>query len=297
MLEPYGIFAKDLEHCLLRQLEVMGIEDLALNQIILEHLQDLGAGRISVVSRKMNLSTLQVRKYMTLIGKLNPRPLAGFGTGDIAYVVPDLILSYEDREWKVVLNDGWMGDYRLSDYYMKMMSETKDPQLFEYFKVKLERARFLLRSVEQRRETLLRIAHEIVKRQSKYFLGEGTLQPMNMADLAEEIKVHPSTVSRGIRGKYIQSPMGTVQIRKLFTMPVGSENPMQEVVNADAVKELIKDFIRKEDREKPYSDQRLKELLKEKNINVSRRVIAKYREEMGIKGSYERKLENRDHDF
>lgn len=292
ILEPYGIFSEDLAHCLIRQVEVSGLEDDTLKRIIQNHLEKLGEGRISDVSREMNLSTLQVRKYMALIGSLNPRPLAGYCREDIAYVIPDIILSYEDRQWQILLNDRWIGDYRLNDYYMRIMDETEDPQLKEYFKGKLERARLLLSGIEQRRETILRITGSILKRQERYFSGKGHLYPMSMAEVAAELNVHTSTISRGIRGKYLQSPLGTILMRKLFTSSVGSENHSKESRNADSVKAVLKELVSRENREKPYSDQKLKELLEKQEIVVSRRVVAKYREEMGIKGSFERKRES-----
>lgn len=288
-LEPYGIFAEDLPHCLLRQLEVQGIENEELTYIILNHLKDIGEGRYSIISRKMKLTTLQVRKYAAIIGSLNPKPFAGFQTGSTSYIIPDVILNYDSGEWQVSLNDHWLGDYKLSDYYMRLMKETKDEELFDYFKKKLERARFLIQCIEQRRETMMKIAGTIVERQEDYLKGGGILKPMSMAEVAEAIGVHPSTVSRGIKGKYLQFPHGTVPIKQLFTQAIGGKN-QDEGLTAATVKKRIRELVDEEDKTKPLSDQKLADLLNQEHIEISRRAVAKYREEMGIRGSFERKM-------
>lgn len=288
-LEPYGIFAQDLPHCLLRQLEVMDVHDPVLEKIIWNHLQDIGEGRISVISRELQLTTLQVRKYTALISHLNPKPLSGYSGGNNSYIVPDIILTYTDKEWNISLNDNWIGDYKLSDYYMKLMSQAKDEELFEYFKGKLERARFVMRSIEQRRDTVMKIANAITKWQGDYFLGKGVLKPMNMVEIAKEIGVHPSTISRGIKGKYLQYPGGTIQIKNLFVASVSGEKNGDSAITADTVKKWIRELVEGEDKKHPLSDQKLTCQLEKKDIHVSRRAVAKYREELGIRGSFERK--------
>lgn len=171
---------------------------------------------------------------------------------------------------------------------MHMMKETNDRELFEYFKKKLERARFLLQSIEQRRETMRRIAEALAAWQEDYFLGRGELKPMGMAEVAQAVQVHPSTVSRGIKGKYIQYPHGTVLLKQLFSQAVGSAGA-EDGWTAAAIKKRICELIDREDKKKPYSDQKLADLLNSENIVISRRAVAKYREETGIRGSFERK--------
>ena len=287
-LEPFGIFAVDLAHCLWRQLEVLGVEDEVLKEIIMKHLPDVSEGKISRISRELGLSSLQVRKYIAFIMKLNPRPLAGFQNEKTSYIVPDIIFSYQDREWKINLNDNWMGNYRLNDYYLKMMNEAKDQDLFEYFKVKLERARFIMNSIEQRRKTLIGISETVLSLQQKFFLGKEEAKPMIMSDVANSLGIHVSTVSRAIKGKYIQYPHGTILLKSLFAAAV-TNDMNDEVKTAEQIKTIIKKLIDQENKKKPYSDQALMNLLKEKEINISRRAIAKYREELGIKGSFERR--------
>lgn len=290
MLEPYGIFAKDLSHCLIRQMEIEGLEDENMTSIILYHLNDVADGKISSISRDLKLTTAQVRQYISLISQLNPRPLAGFDLGKTEYIVPDIIFRYKDNQWEIELNDNWIGDYKLSDYYMKLMKTAKDPELFEYFKGKLERVRFIMSSIEQRRTTMMNISKAILEWQRSFFLDQGPLKPMTLSDIADKIEMHTSTVSRGIKNKYLQYPNGTVSIRSLFSSAVSSGNQgSEEGMTAIQVKEVIRSLIHSENKEKPFSDNALVKLLEEKDIHISRRTIAKYREELGIKGTFERK--------
>lgn len=286
-LKPDGIFAPDLAHCLIHQLEVMGEDDEYICDIILNHLEDVAEGKISSISRKLNLPTAQVRKYIATIKRLNPRPLMGITTGKTEYIMPDIIFSYKDQQWSIELNDKWMGDYKLSSYYMNLMQNATDKELLEYFRRKMESTRFIIRSVEQRRMTILRISQAILDWQMDYFMGKGPLKPMTMADIAESIEMHVSTVSRGIKGKYLQCPRGTIKVKSLFSAGVASCKEGMET--PEVIKSKIKELIDNENHEKPYSDQELAEILESKDISISRRTVAKYRKELGISTTYERK--------
>lgn len=292
LLEPVGIFAENLQECLLRQLEVLGISNPELEKIIKEHLEDVAEGKISSISRELKLSTLQVRKYIAMIEHLNPCPMAGFSTGETKYIVPDMIAVQGESGWEILLNDSWMGDYGLNDYYIHMMKETKDAELYEYFQKKLERARFIVNSIEQRRKTLLMIGNTLLEHQKGYFEGKEPLRPMTMTALAKELGINSSTVSRAIKGKYIQSPRGTLELKSLFSAGVHQNGGEKgEAVTADEIKNQIFKLIKAEDKRKPYSDTKLVQLLQQESIQISRRAVAKYREEMGIRGSFERKEE------
>ena len=283
-LEPYGIFAQDLPHCLLRQLEVLGIEDENLESMITTYLPEIAEGKISTISRGLGLSTAVVRKYITIIGSLNPRPLAGLNESDVTYIVPDIVYSQKGDRWEITINEGWSGSYHINEYYLRMMKESKDQELFEYFKTKLDRSRFILNSIEQRKKTMKSISECILERQREYFDGKGPLRPMTMTALADDMEVHPSTISRAIHGKYIQVPRGTILMRNLFSGQIGDET------TAVCIKEHIKELIDHENKRSPYSDAKLVELLAGQNIHISRRAVAKYRDELWIKGSFDRKV-------
>ncbi len=254
----------------------------------LKVLQELADGKISVISRALKLSTAEVRKCIDQIAKLNPRPLGEFGGKRNDYVVPDIIFRKDDGKWEIELNDGWVEDYHINDYYLKMMKESTDAQLGAYFQKKLERIRFVMNSIAQRRRTILQISEQILNVQEHFLDGTGFLKPMTMTDVAESLGIHTSTVSRAIKGKYIQYPCGTILMKHLFTASV-SATEGSDAVGTMQIKELMKELIRNEDKNKPYSDQKLSSLLKERGIEISRRAVAKYREEIGIRGSFDRK--------
>lgn len=289
-LEPIGIFAENLQECLLRQLEVLGVEDGNLKEIIRSHLEDASQGRISNITRHLKISSVQARKYIAFIGTLNPRPLSGFSSGNNSYLIPDILFQQKDEEWEITLNDNWMGDYYLNDYYLKMISESKDEQLQEYFKEKLERARFILSGIEQRRKTILSISQAVLDWQSAFFKENKELVPMTMTELAEKLGISVSTVSRAVNGKYVQYPRGTVLMKSLFQSSA-AEKGAEGAMTAGQVKKILKALIDSEDKKKPYSDQALTNLVQEQGITISRRAVTKYREEMGIRGSFQRRKE------
>lgn len=286
-LEPFGIFAENLNSCLLRQLEAAGLEDDYIKVMITDHLEDISSGKISNISRHLKLPTAKVRKYIAFIRTLNPRPMSGFGTSNNMYVIPDILFLKRNNKWEITINDSWMGNYQLNDYYMHMISVSKDEELQEYFSKKLERARFILQSIEQRRKTILSISARILEVQRSFFEG-GELKPMTMAELAGGLDIHPSTVSRAVSKKYIQYPGGTILMKSLFTAGVTNESG-EPNMTADQIKRKIRDLINGENSLKPYSDQSLSNLLKDQGITLSRRGVAKYRAEMGIRDSMERK--------
>ncbi|HJC49616.1 MAG TPA: RNA polymerase factor sigma-54 [Candidatus Anaerostipes avistercoris] len=286
-LDPPGVFARDLRECLWIQLERSGRGNEHLRRILQDHLMDVADGRISDISRDLNITTAQVRKYIFTIQSLNPRPLWGYSEEKEDYIIPDILLVEEKDQWHVELNDSWMGDYAMNDYYLKMFHQIEDPELKAYFRRKYERCCFIFRSIEQRSETILKICQAVVRRQEAYFLKEGKLQPMTMKEVADEIQMHVSTVSRAVKGKYIQSRRGTTGLREVFQSAASfgsKENTTKDI------KEKLLEIIREEDASRPYSDQKLSNLLEQAGIRISRRTVAKYRKEMGIKGTYERKI-------
>lgn len=287
LLEPVGVFSANIQECLLRQLEVLNINNSDLECIIKEHLEDVANGNISHISRSLELTTLQVRKYILIIESLSPRPAVGFGEGKTKYVVPDIIFHKETGEWNIELNDHWIGDYQINDYYLRIMDETKDPELKKYFREKANRVQLIFQNIEQRRQTLLNMSRVLLEFQKAYFEEGADLKPMTMSTLAQEMGVHPSTVSRAVKGKYLQFPRKTILVKDLFSS--GIQGASEEEVNAIKIKELLKKWIKEENSKKPYSDQKLVEMLENERISISRRAVAKYRISLGIKGSFDRK--------
>lgn len=229
-LEPAGIFSPNLAECLIRQLEERAIEDETLFLLLREHLANLVSGQIGVISRSLGISTIQVKEYIHLIGSLNPRPIMDIQRSEASYVVPDILVSRPGGRWVVEINDQWMGDYKYSDYYIHLMEQSTDPELTAYFKERLERARFVISCVEQRRKTIVRIMDAILLRQENYFDLKGPLVPMGLEDIAEDLGLHTSTVSRAIKGKYIQYKK-TVPLKALFTSAVSKDREHEGIAS------------------------------------------------------------------
>lgn len=286
-LEPVGIFSPNLAECLIKQLEERAVEDETLFLLLREHLADLVSGQIGTISRSLGISTIQVKEYIHLIGSLNPRPLMDIDRSEAAYVVPDILVSRPGGRWTVEINDQWIGEYKYSDYYIRMMEESTDPELTAYFKERLERARFVINCVEQRRKTIIRIVEAIVKRQEDYFQLKGPLTPMSLEDIGADLGIHASTVSRAIKGKYVQYKK-TEPLKALFTTAVAKSGE-QDGVSPEHIKEKIRSIIACEGK-KPFSDQKLAEKLADEGIAISRRAVAKYRIQMNIPDSRQRAL-------
>lgn len=287
-LEPFGVFAADLSECLLKQLEVMGEEDEGLLLVVREYLSELSEGKISVISRQTGFSTAQIRKYIAKISKLNPKPLSGLQQAEINYIVPDIVYTFKDGQWEIAINDHWSGNYHINEQYVQMMRSVSDAELAGYFKKNLDRCRFILNSVDQRKETMKSIARAILSHQEQYLAGKANPAPMTMCMLAKELHIHPSTVSRAVRGKYVKSPAGTILMKKLFsaiaTCGKGEER------SSGHIKDRIRTLVDGEDKRRPYSDAKLVELLVKEGIHISRRAVAKYRDELWIKSSFDRKI-------
>ncbi|WP_290761530.1 RNA polymerase factor sigma-54 [Anaerostipes sp.] len=285
-LEPVGIFSRSLPEYLLRQLDHLGQKTPVLEKIIQNHLDDIALGHISTISKSLNISTAKVRENIAWIRNLNSKPLKGFSTEKIEYITPDIIVTHQEDQWDIRLNDDWIGNYSLNDYYVRMLRGTNDSELKQYFRKKYERCRFLIASIEQRRNTLIKITEAILMRQPEFLKNHGSIKPMTMSEVAEDIHMHVSTVSRGIKGKYLQFPCGIISMKCLFS---GSSPASDTPMNAVSIKELLRELVSLENPKKPYSDQKLSLLLKEKGISISRRTVAKYREQLGIRGTYDRK--------
>ena len=268
-LEPAGVFAESVSECLLLQLEREGILNDDLRYIV------------------ENIKTSQVRKYIFKIQELNPRPLSGYTGGTDQYIVPDILMEKDGEELKIRLNDDWIGDYSINDYYVKMMEQAEDSELKEYFRKKYERCRFIITSIEQRRETMLKISNAILDCQREYFMNHKQLKPMTMQNIADDIEMHVSTVSRAVKGKYIQYPGGTIGMRDIFnnTQTFGDQDSTTE-----EIKEEIRRLVKEEDKKKPLSDSKIVSLLEQKNMKISRRTVAKYRAQLGIAGTTQRKI-------
>lgn len=284
-LEPVGIFSRNIEECLMAQLLQQGVTDPILYQLLQQYTKDILKGNISFISKEMGLSTAKLKEYIKIITTLNPKPILPVYDEEVEYIMPDLIVTRSEDQWEVAINDGWIGDYSYNNYYIKLMKEASDENLVEYFKENYDRAKFIITCVEQRRSTLIKIIEAVLERQNDYFLNNGKLKPMSLSDLSYDIGVHVSTISRAIKGKYLQYKK-VMLVRDLFQGGVGETEGSQ--VTSEQVKDIIRSMIEQED--KPLSDNQIGVLLLEQGIQISRRTVAKYRLEMNILDSSQRKL-------
>ncbi|WP_410506254.1 RNA polymerase factor sigma-54 [Haloimpatiens sp. FM7315] len=290
-LEPNGIGCRDLKECLKIQLNKRGVEDKVLFSIIDNYLELIAQNKINVISKEIGISKERVQEYIDLIKTLEPKPSRGFYTGEnVKYIVPDAFIRKINEEYHIIMNDNLLPKLNVNSLYKSIiLKDEKSDKTSEYVKDKINSAMFLIKSIEHRKSTMHRVLEEIIKRQRPFFdKGKEYLKPMTLKEVADNIGVHESTVSRAIREKYVYTNMGTLRIRDLFTTAIVSKD-FGEDISVVKIKNKLEEYVREEDKKKPLSDQKLSEMLKENGMNISRRTVAKYREELGIKSSSKRK--------
>lgn len=293
-LEPAGIGARDLKECLEIQLERKGENDPIVKEIIDNHLDDLADNRYQVIAKDLDITPKKAQDYGDLIKTLEPKPSRGFYTGDeVGFIIPDAEIRKIDGEFFILMKDGVLPMLSVNPLYKDILKDsTNDKEATEYVKEKIDKAMFLIKSIEQRKSTLHKVLQKILEKQKDYFeKGEKYLKPMTLKEIAEKLEMHESTISRAIRDKYILTSMGTIKIKDLFVNSISNEEKSdgEEDVTVINIKKVLEEVIKEEDKRKPLSDQAISEILKEKGMVISRRTVAKYREELGIKSSSKRK--------
>ncbi len=288
--EPPGVGARTLAECLILQLAAKGLLEESVEYIILHHLEDIGENKLSKVSKATGLTIAQVQMVTDLIRSLEPKPGRRFSTGEtVKYVVPDVVVEKIDGEYQVLTNEGTIPHLMVSSYYMSLAKKaSEDAELSKYLSDKYNSAMWLIKSIEQRRQTIYNVVAFVVDYQRE-FLDKGTkyLKTLNLKQVAEALEIHESTVSRSINGKYMQTPRGVFEIRYFFSSGVTGAGG--EGMSSNSIKTFIKEIVDSEDPKKPYSDQDMVEILSGKGIEISRRTVAKYRECMNILSSSKRK--------
>lgn len=288
---PPGIAARDLKECLKLQLLRKGIQEEAVYTLIDEDLQLIADNKLKEISKKMNLDIKKVQEYCNIIKTLEPKPSRGFFTGNQEkYVVPEAYIKKIGKDIYILMNDNVLPRLTINQLYKDILKNEKDEQALTYVKEKLNSAVSLIKGIEHRNSTIYNILETITKIQKQYFeLGEQYLKPMTIADIAGKLNLHESTISRAIRDKYISTPYKVIMIKDLFTTAIQSDME-EESISSSLVKREIKKLIEAEKKSRPLSDQDICDMLKDKNIKISRRAVAKYRDEMGIAASSKRKV-------
>jgi RNA polymerase sigma-54 factor len=289
-LDPEGIGARDLKECLKMQINKKGLKDENLNKIIDEYLELLAENKYNSIAKHLNIDVKKAQDYGDIIKSLQPRPSRGFYTGeDVNYIVPDAEIRKIDNEYYIIMNDDAAPKLTINAMYKEIIQNENDKNAVDYVKEKLNSAVFLIKSIQHRKSTIYRVLEKILELQRDYFdYGDEHLRPMTLKEIAESLEMHESTISRAIRGKYIYTSKGTIRIKDLFTTGLSRSNDSEDV-SAKIIKTAIKDLIHRENKEKPLSDQAICDVLCKEGMNISRRTVAKYREEIGIKSSKGRK--------
>jgi len=286
--DPVGIGAVDLRDCLLIQLERLGKHHSLEYRIIDHHLDDLARKRYPQVAKKLSVTPEQITKAAEFIATLDPRPGSRFGEDTNTYVTPDVTVERVGSEWIVSMNNEQIPRLRISNAYKDLMATGSGREAKAYIREKIRAGKFLIKSIHQRQQTIASIATEIAARQGGFLEhGPSRLKPMNMAQIAETVGVHETTVSRAVAGKYMATPHGVFEMKYFFT--TGYETEDGETLSNTSVKQTLAEMISAEDPRKPLSDQRLVEDLEKKGIRIARRTVAKYREEMNILPSHMRR--------
>ena len=288
--EPAGIASRNIKECLLIQLEKKEGNNKIASDIISNHLEQLGKKQFDKVAGALNISLDQVSEAAKVISSLNPKPAVLFEHFDIPYINPDITIEQtEDSGYEIIVNDEYLPRLKISNFYKKaMQDENTDKKIKGYIKDKLSAGKWLIKNIYQRQQTIHNIAKELLEYQKDFFdKGPKHLKPMILQTLASRINVHESTISRAISNKYLQCSWGLYPLKYFFTSSLNTFKG--EVVSAQKVKDRIKEVILSEDRHKPLSDDIISDILKKEDIDVARRTVAKYREEMGFLSSRMRK--------
>jgi RNA polymerase sigma-54 factor len=288
-MDPIGIGARNLRECLLLQLASLEMKDSLAWKIIEEHPGLLEGRKFKEIASATGSYFDEVLRAVESIKGLIPKPGLKHGNQKATYVQPEVVITRVDDEFVILLNDDGMPQLRVNEGYRALLKNKDiDGEARDYLKEKFRSAGDLLRSVSQRKQTIYKVCVCIVNRQ-KEFLEKGPthLRPMMIKDVAGELGVHSSTISRVVTNKYVDTPQGVMELRKFFTM--GVENESGEDMSIVQVKLKIRKLIEEENKKKPYSDNQLGQLLRRDNVFITRRTVAKYREQMQIAGSRDRK--------
>lgn len=284
-LEPAGVGASDAQECLILQLRRMDLPDDTAERIVRDYLKHMAARQYDRIASLMKISKAAVKAACETILSLSPYPSAGFAAREpTVYTPPDLYIEQGEDGLTVMSNDDSLPKIRVNDYYLKLLEQTDDPSVKSYLSERMKQMESAVRNIDNRRSTLLRCAETVLEWQKDFFLG-GQLRPMTLSDIAQEMDVHESTVSRAVKDKYIQCGRGLIAMHSLFTRNIGDNASLC----GENARELLRKIIDSEDPKHPLSDEKIVSLLAAEGAEVSRRTVAKYRSELGIPAAFARK--------
>ncbi len=287
--DPVGVAARTPQECLLVQLEFLKYDrDPILVSLIKEHLEDLEAKRYKPILRKFKLTLEDLKEYLDIIQDLDPLPGASYGEAEPSYVAPDVYVYEYEGTFVIALNEEGLPQLQLSSLYSDSLAASKGKER-EYFQEKMRAASWLIKSLHQRQRTLFKVTESIVKHQEEFFRhGPSKLKPLILKEIADDVSMHESTISRVTSNKYVATPHGVFELKFFFNSALSLDDGSE--VGSESVKVLVKKFISEEDPKDPLSDERLCDMLKEElKVNIARRTVAKYRTTLGIASSSKRR--------
>jgi RNA polymerase sigma-54 factor len=288
--DPIGVGARDLRECLLLQLKAFDPTNTLAQQIVSEYLKQVQSNQLKEIARALNRPTDIVKHAIDTIKKLDPRPGLRYNKSEPRLVEPDVYFRKVDDGWQVFLNEDDMPQLRLSPTYRRLLvRDAADKEVRNYVKERFTAAIQLMKYIEQRKHTILRVCQSIIARQPEFLdKGQDELKPMMIKEVAEEVGVHPSTVSRAVANKYAHTPQGVIELRSFFSEAVNG--PEGGGMSLLTLKRLVKKMIDEETPTKPLTDDQIAKKLEETGIQVTRRTVAKYREDMRIPSTHQRRV-------
>lgn len=275
--DPKGIAARDLQECLLIQIE--DSKHPVAHKLLLKYFDDVANHRYDQLAEKVGCSEDEIKKALDVISHLNPKPGAGHESAETISVIPELIVYEREENWVIVVNDSWLPEVQVNREYVDMLAGELDKKAKSFIKEKVDNAEWFVDAVSERRKTLTNVMGEIINRQREFFQGNlNQLKPMKLQDIADELKVDISTVSRSTRGKYVDTPYGIFELKSFFTE--GMITTSGEEISTMQIKRLLKELLCEENKQYPHTDEKLKEMLNNHGYPVARRTVAKYREQL-----------------
>lgn len=288
--DPPGVASRSLQECLLRQVMFLGMEGTLVHTVLRDHIGELETRKYAVIAKAQGVPLEEVLGAAKVISGLDPRPGRPYGQEDVHYIIPDIFVYKVGDEYMVVLNDEGMPSLRINAFYRNALAGASgiDPKAGEYIQEKMRGAVWLIKSIHQRQRTIYRVTKSIVKFQREFFdKGIEYLKPLVLRDVAEDIEMHESTISRVTTNKYVQTPQGLFELKYFFNSGINTTEG--DSLASESVKSKIREIISGENAKKPYSDQKIVEILRQHGIDIARRTVTKYREMLSIGSSTERK--------
>jgi RNA polymerase sigma-54 factor len=288
--DPPGVGARDLSECLLLQLKVVDPQNTLAQQVVAEHLKLLQNNQLKEIARALNRPVELVKRAVDVIKRLDPKPGLRYNKTEPRLVEPDIQFRKVDGEWQVIMNDDDLPQLRLNPTYRRLLArDAADREVRNYVKERFSAAIQLMKNIEQRKHTIVRVCHSILRRQQDFLdFGVDQLKPMMIKEVAEEVGVHPSTVSRAVANKYCHTPQGVFELRYFFSESVNG--PSGNEMSLLSLKRRVKKMIEDEDTNHPLTDEQITQKLSDEGIRVTRRTVAKYREDLRIPSTHRRRV-------